>query len=104
MPPIKHNHTWAVKPSERCPACDLKRTGPYRLADGAWSDGVGREYEIAAYRFGVLNPTRMSVNFDDGEGVFAVWKGRDPVREFPTHAEAIAYADRMARTNQGENK
>ncbi|MEU5838529.1 hypothetical protein ABZ820_33345 [Streptomyces diacarni] len=23
---------------------------------------------------------------------------------FPTHAEAIAYADRMARTNQGENK
>ena len=22
---------------------------------------------------------------------------------FPTHAEAIAYADRMARTNQGEN-
>ena len=30
---------------------------------------------------------------------------RDEIIEyFPTHAEAVAYADSMARTNQGENK
>ena len=80
-----------------CPTCEgvgrINRTGPYRLANGEWSDGVNR-------RDTLLDCWR--------DGVFQVWLSREEKNwrvnganntdaRFPTHAEAIAYAHKKAR-------
>jgi len=92
-----------------CPTCDgdgyINRTGPYRLANGSWSDGVDRSLELAR-RDTARN--RWEV-WQDAWGQWMAYrydgKAADyEFAEFPTHAEAIEYADRMARTNQGETK
>lgn len=91
-----------------CQTCeyDHERTGPYRLADGTWSDGVDRTSKIKLHKFHIDNPSRSIViqtwdQLPDGgyEWVAIESKYGEP-EYFPTHAEAIAYADRMARTNQ----
>lgn len=95
-----------------CLTCDatgtIHRTGPYRLADGTWSDGVDRTHRINERKFGEANPQRIRLVCQ--RTLVGVWKpeampfqGEIPISwdDF-THAEAIAYADRMARTNQGE--
>jgi len=111
MPPIRHNHAFGAKPLERCSACDLNRTGPYRLADGTWSDGVDRSERISAYERGIANPNRVRVVIQtstsgDWYPNAVVLKGIYPLAwDFPTHAEAIAYADKQARTTtNGETK
>jgi len=89
---------------ERCPTCDgsgtINRTGPYRLADGTWSDGVDRSvpmgdrevglkrWEVWRYRGGT---DEWGAGFDPDD------EGGMNEKYFPTHAEAITYADRMAR-------
>lgn len=104
MPPLKHNHAWGKKPSERCPACSASRTGPYRLTDGTWSDGVDRGEPLGTRD---MHYNRWEVWKNDWrQWLVAVSYPplsylEDVEREFPTHTEAIAYADRMARTNQG---
>lgn len=84
-----------------CPTCDgtgvVTRTGPYRLADGTWSDGVDRRLRLVDRGA----PGRWEV-WQDSWGDWIVWLNTDgniESFEFPTHAEAIAYAARMARTN-----
>lgn len=79
-----------------CPTCDsagyVDRTGPYRLQDGTWSDGVDRCKRIDHRE----TSSRYEVTANDGH--FLVWHesfGRE--KQFPTHAEAIAYADMLAR-------
>lgn len=92
---------------DKCPTCDgtgtIHRTGPYRLADGTWSDGVDRHIELAD-REPTLN--RWEV-WQDDFGDWVASCGRtdecDSLREdFPpgAFAEAIAYADRTARTTK----
>ena len=108
MQPLKHNHAWGAKPSERCPVCDLDRTGPYRLADGTWSDGVDRTKRIADQHSGDECVSRMYVwQFHSAYYDKIMWAvaRSEPYtdQDFHKFAEAIAYADRMARTNQGEN-
>lgn len=85
---------------EDCQTCeyDHERTGPYRLLDGTWSDGVDRAVRISER--------------DGTAGRFEVWSDswgswqayRYPLdspeelhEEFHTHAEAVAYADWAAR-------
>lgn len=109
---------YALEGSYKCPTCDetgsVYRTGPYKLADGTWSDGVDRSERIQAWDWGKSNPSRLSVicaesDTDTYEGFF-VYRGNEhlfdePEELFPTHAEAIAYADRHARTTKnGDNK
>lgn len=92
-----------------CPTCDgtgtIQRTGPYRLADCTWSDEVDRKNLLRNLRFNEANPPRVSVS---KVGVSRTWEAYRIApylsKQFPTYTEAIAYADRMARTNQGENK
>lgn len=99
---------------ENCTTCDvtgrINRTGPYRLADGTWSDGVDRTHRINERKFGEANPQRIRIVCQ--RTLIGLWKpevmpfqGEIPISwdDF-THAEAVAYADRMARTNQGETK
>lgn len=101
-----------------CKTCDgtgeIDRTGPYRLADGTWSDGVDRTRRLSSSEFGEENPQRLGIfrpSFIDEEwiargDVWAIVRGIKSVEWFATHAEAIAYANKlacMARTNQGEN-
>ena len=80
------------------------RTGPYRLTDGTWSDGVDRSVPLYGSDYNLRNPKRLAVTLarDAGQWRAAIKRSRKGKR-FDTHAEAIAYADRMARTNQGEN-
>ncbi|RKS19673.1 hypothetical protein DFO58_2175 [Arthrobacter sp. AG1021] len=89
-----------------CFTCDgtgtIHRTGPYRLTDGTWSDGIDRTHQVRAYGFNKANPTRWTVN-RIGES----WEAYqyDSEREssnghFGTHAEAIRYADHHARTTK----
>lgn len=92
---------------EDCQTCeyDHERTGPYRLTDGTWSDGVDRTRRLSSSEFGEENPQRLGIfrpSFIDGEwiargDVWVIVRGLKSVEWFPTHAEAIAYADRMAR-------
>ena len=83
------------------------RTGPYRLADDTWSDGIDRGEPLGTRD---MHYNRWEVWKNDWrQWLVAVSYPplsylEDVEREFPTHTEAIAYADRMARTNQGENK
>lgn len=89
---------------KKCPTCKgtgyKDRTGPYRLANGDWSDGVDRSKRI---RFRYIT-SRYEITVAS-EGSAFVWQESILFgTKRPTHAEAIAYADRMARTNQGDNK
>ncbi|MGP9528165.1 hypothetical protein [Glutamicibacter sp. AOP5-A2-18] len=86
------------------------RAGPYRLADGTWSDGVDRVECIKLHKFHIENPSRPIViqtwdqRPDGGYDWVAIESKYGEPEYFPTHAEAIAYADKQARTtNQGEN-
>jgi len=91
---------------EDCQTCEYDhwRTGPYRLADGTWSDGVKRSHPMGAALRRVRNPKRVRVwKSRKGEGWTAFTVGG--VDHFNTHAEAIAYADKQARTTtNGETK
>lgn len=85
-----------------CPTCDgtgaILRTGPYRLADGTWSDGVDRRLRLTDRGA----PGRWEV-WQDSWGDWIAWLNTDgniESFEFPTHAEAIAYADNLARTTK----
>lgn len=85
------------RPCALCRGTGVIRTGPYRLADGTWSDGVDRSKRI--------DTRKVSARLEVSIGKYAshVWHEAYQTKEFDTWAEAIAYADRMARTNQGEN-
>lgn len=88
-----------------CQLCeyDHERTGPYRLADGTWSDGVDRSQPLVMSGFGSANEDRMTVFWMRHGSKFGVAAGNpETFPEFESFAEAIAYADRMARTNQGD--
>ncbi|WP_404285233.1 hypothetical protein [Glutamicibacter arilaitensis] len=90
-----------------CHGTGENRTGPYRLDNGTWSDGVIRKHRIFSIYFSDSNPQRVTVEVEklsEGTLLFNVYRGFDHLDEFDSFAEAIAYADRMARTNQGENK
>lgn len=81
------------------PIIPVMRTGPYRLTDGTWSDGVDRTKRIL-YRQ-ITSHYEITASHHGG-GI--VWQADRHMygKSFETWAEAIAYADRMARTNQGE--
>lgn len=86
----------------------VTRTGPYRLADGTWSDGVDRSKRIWSTYFAMTNNKRWHVykgfpDFLTGHE-WRVYSDRGFLSYYKTHAEAIAYADRMARTNKGEDQ
>lgn len=85
-----------------CKTCDgtgeIERTGPYRLADGIWSDGVDRVECIKLRR----PPNKRWQVYQCATGyweAYAESDGRqlDEIESFPTHAEAIAYADKLSR-------
>lgn len=96
-----------------CGTCDgtgaIHRTGPYRLADGTWSDGVDRSKRVWATYFAMKNKGRWHVykgfpDFFTGYE-WRVYSDRGFLRYFKTQEEAIAYADRTARTTKnGDNK
>lgn len=97
-----------------CPTCDgtgeVHRTGPYRLSSGEWSDGVDRTHAIPSHDFSKANPDRVYVHATWERQAaghwfpeFDVWQGGTCIEDGLPFAEAVAYADRMARTNQGEN-
>ena len=92
-----------------CATCNgqgfIEHRAPYRLADGTWSDGVNRSVPLVMSGFGSANEDRMTVFWMRHGSKFGVAAGNpETFPEFESFAEAIAYADRMARTNQGENK
>lgn len=114
---------YALEGSYKCPTCDgagtIHRTGPYRLTDGTWSDGVDRTAWLRDWAYGRLNPKRVTVGCwsygTDKEGRevrewFVVYRGNNRLMNgdaetFPTFAEAIRYADHHARTTKnGDNK
>ena len=115
LPPEMHfTHYGAVEPASMVapnPDCpEHFRKPPYRLANGTWSDGVDRTRVIPSHEFSKANPDRVYVHGtwdQDGLGrwkpYFDVWRGDTCIKTGWPFAEAIAYADRMARTNQGEN-
>ena len=86
----------------------INRTGPYRLASGAWSDGVNRKLRVSNVFFNFSNPNRVTVSgrnylLDQWRAVDLEWevyrhepKPTEPVI-FDKFAEAVAHADRMAR-------
>jgi len=90
----------------KCETCEGKggilRTGPYRLADGTWSDGVDRHKRISYQTGYECDQSRMFVWWFAYGGKWVAERA-EPFfdEEFPTHAEAIAYADRMARGERG---
>lgn len=102
--------------SGTCPTCDgtgtIHRTGPYRLADGTWSDGIDRTHTIPSHEFSNANPERVYVHgtwdrddFGRWKSVFDVWHGDTCIKTGWPFAEAIAYADHHARTTKnGDNK
>lgn len=91
-----------------CATCNgqgfIAHRAPYRLADGTWSDGVDRRLPLSER---AMNLGRWEVTRSDWEdaGWFAQFKEHSEMigcheREFPTHAEAVAYADKQARTTK----
>lgn len=85
-----------------CQTCtgygDMDRTGPYRLADGTWSDGVDRSQPLVMSGFGSANEDRMTVFWMRHGSKFGVAAGNpETFPEFDSFAEAIASADRVAR-------
>ena len=79
-----------------CQLCeyDHERAGPYRLADGTWSDKVDRTKRIL-YRQ-ITSHYEITASHHGG-GI--VWQANRHMygKSFETWAEATAYADRMAR-------
>ena len=66
------------------------------LTNGA--PNVDRTHRISSIDFAVANPNRVTVNAcDDGEWV--VYRGLLRIRFFSTFAEAIRFADLVARSN-----
>lgn len=106
-PEMWTTHYGAVEPGsthEPNPDCpEHFRKPPFRLADGTWSDGVDRRLRLVDRGA----PGRWEV-WQDSWGCWIAWlnTGGDFVAyDFDTHAEAIAYADNLARTTKnGENK
>ena len=87
-----------------CKGTGERRTGPYRLADGTWSDGVDRTHAIPSHVFSKANPDRVYVHtsyereaFGSWQPLFDVWRGDECIKTGWPFAEAIAYADRAAR-------
>lgn len=87
-------------------------TGPYRLADGTWSDGVERTHLIPSHEFSKENPDRIYVHtsydpetLGKWQPLFDVWQGDAMLECEMSFDEAIAYADNLARTtkNGGES-
>lgn len=79
--------------------CERAHTGPYKLLRGGWSDGVDRTERIDS------RPCSSRYEVTTSKNSSHVWHGSDPEVEFDTWAEAIAYADRAARTTKnGDNK
>ncbi len=100
-PEMWTTHYGAVEPGsmyEPNPDCpEHFRKPPHRLSDGSWSDGVDRRLRLTDRGA----PGRWEV-WKDHWGCWIAWHntGGDLVSyDFDTYAEAIAYADRMARTN-----
>jgi len=82
-----------------------ERKPPYRLADGTWSDGVDRSQPMREREANVGRWEVWRNAFDGWVVDFDSGKIRGSAQEeFPTHAEAIAYADKQARTNGGNNE
>ena len=80
-----------------CPTCKgkgrINRTGPYRLANGEWSDGHDRSKRINTRNY----PLPWEVwQFPADKTIWLVGNPRG-ITTFPTHAEAINYATRMAQ-------
>lgn len=86
--------SWTCVP---CRGTGRNRTGPYRLADGTWSEGVDRSKRINERYI----TSRYEVTVSSRGGAF-VWQHEHHLhgKEFPNHAKAIAYADRTARGKQ----
>ena len=93
--------------SAPCPTCKgagrINRTGPYRLANGTWSDEVDRTLPLSTGRRGAENPDRIRVVCQKNLiGVYRdeaiVMQGRDwfDLKD-RTFQEAIAYAHKKAR-------
>lgn len=98
---------YALEGSYKCPTCDgtgtIHRTGPYRLTDGTWSDGEDRLERIRTQ----IPPNGRWQVYQCESGYWEAYaesdgQHLDEIESFPTHAEAIAYADKHSRTNQGE--
>ena len=80
-----------------CSTCDgagrINRTGPYRLDNGEWSDGHDRRRRINIRSY----PLPWEVwQFPADKTIWLVGNPRG-LTTFPTHAEAINYATRMAQ-------
>ena len=80
-----------------CSTCDgagrINRTGPYRLSSGEWSDGHDRRRRINIRSY----PLPWEVwQFPADKTIWLVGNPRG-ITTFPTHAEAINYATRMAQ-------
>lgn len=89
---------YAMEGSYKCPTCDgagtIHRTGPYRLMNGEWSDGVDRSEPIDT------RPCSNRYEVTTGKKYSHVWHESLPAAEFDTWAEAIRYADYHARTTK----
>lgn len=86
-----------------CETCggsgSIHRTGPYRLQDGSWSDGVWREQRITSDEHMKNNRLRWVIyksQIADGEWYAATGDGGNWTI-FPTVEAAIDYADKAAR-------
>lgn len=84
-----------------------ERKPPHRLADGTWSDGVDRTHTIPSHRFSKANPDRVYVHttynpetLGKWQPLFDVWHGDSCIKAGWPYAEAIAYADNLARTTK----
>ena len=89
------------RPCALCRGTGVIRTGPYRLADGTWSDGVNRSVSIR--RQPIRDRIKVSLSPWSGEWQVHNKLPRSTGR-FSTWEAAVTYADHLSRTNQGENK
>ena len=88
---------FAPNACDDCPTCKgtgrINRQGPYRLANGEWSDGHDRRRRINIRSY----PLPWEVwQFPADKTIWLVGNPRR-LTTFPTHAEAINYATRMAQ-------
>lgn len=73
-------------------------SAPHKLKDGSgeWDDGVDRSMRIQSINFAKANPTRVHV-----AKLWGRWNpclGDDYLTDgYRTHAEAIAYVDKLTR-------
>ena len=88
-----------------CPTCNgqgiIPHRAPYRLSDGTWSDGIDRHIEIHD-RIPPQNRWQVCKLESGYWEAYAESDGQqlDEIDAFDTHAEAIRYADRHARTTK----